>query len=143
MTADYVDRSHSNRLSHRDTMKIASYEHDSGHTAIRIKHDDGILPRGHSDLTALIKAGPRELDLIRRAVNAQASWCIRGSSARRDQAPPRPVPWLGTGEGNRQMMSGLTLSDSRDSVGFAARLVAALTARELAGPRLDLRTGWP
>jgi hypothetical protein len=53
-------------------MKIASYEHDSGPTAIRIKLDDGILPGGHSDLTALIRAGPRELDLIRRAFNAQA-----------------------------------------------------------------------
>jgi hypothetical protein len=37
--------------------------------------------------------------------------------------------WSGTGEGNRQMMNGLTLSESRDSVGLAARLVAALTAR--------------
>jgi hypothetical protein len=67
-------------------MKIASYEHDSGPTAIRIKLDDGILPGRHPDLTALIKAGPRELALIRRAVNAQANWCIRRSSAPRSSA---------------------------------------------------------
>jgi membrane-associated phospholipid phosphatase len=39
-------------------MKVVSYEDDSGRTA---------MPSGHSDLTALITAGPWELDLIRRA----------------------------------------------------------------------------
>ena len=48
-------------------MKIFSCEDDSGRTAIGIKLDDGVLPSGHSDVTALIKAGPRELNLIRRA----------------------------------------------------------------------------
>jgi 2-keto-4-pentenoate hydratase/2-oxohepta-3-ene-1,7-dioic acid hydratase in catechol pathway len=48
-------------------MKIVAYEDDSGRTAVGIKLDDGVLPSGHSDLTALIKAGPRELDLLRQA----------------------------------------------------------------------------
>jgi hypothetical protein len=110
-------------------MKTVSYEHDSGRATIHIKLDDGMLPSGHSTLTGADQGWARELDLIRRAVNARANWCIRRSSACRDQAPTRPLRWSGTGEGNRQMMSGLTLSESRDSVGLAARLVAALTAR--------------
>ena len=40
-------------------MKIVAYEDDSGRTAIGIKLEDGVLPSGHSDLKALIKAGPR------------------------------------------------------------------------------------
>lgn len=48
-------------------MKIVAYEDDSGRTAIGIKLDDGVLPSGHSDLMALIKAGSRELDRLRQA----------------------------------------------------------------------------
>lgn len=48
-------------------MKIVAYEDDSGRTAIGIKLEDGVLPSGHSDLKALIKAGPRELDRLRQA----------------------------------------------------------------------------
>ncbi|MGB8207421.1 MAG: fumarylacetoacetate hydrolase family protein [Mycobacterium sp.] len=48
-------------------MKIAAYEDDSGRAAIGIKLDDGVLPSGHPDLKALIKAGPRELDRLRQA----------------------------------------------------------------------------
>jgi 2-keto-4-pentenoate hydratase/2-oxohepta-3-ene-1,7-dioic acid hydratase in catechol pathway len=47
-------------------MKIVAYEDDSGRTTIGIKLEDGVLPSGHSDLTALIKAGPRELDRLRQ-----------------------------------------------------------------------------
>jgi len=48
-------------------MKIVAYEDESGRTAIGIKLEDGVLPSGHPDLTALIKAGPQELDRLRRA----------------------------------------------------------------------------
>jgi 2-keto-4-pentenoate hydratase/2-oxohepta-3-ene-1,7-dioic acid hydratase in catechol pathway len=48
-------------------MKIVAYEDDGGRTAVGIKLEDGVLPSRHSDLTALIKAGPRELDLLRQA----------------------------------------------------------------------------
>jgi hypothetical protein len=48
-------------------MKIVSREDDSGRTAVGVELDDGVLPSGHSDLTALIKAGPRDMDLILRA----------------------------------------------------------------------------
>jgi 2-keto-4-pentenoate hydratase/2-oxohepta-3-ene-1,7-dioic acid hydratase in catechol pathway len=48
-------------------MKIVAYEDDGGRTAIGIKLEDGVLPSGHSDLKALIKAGPRELDRLRHA----------------------------------------------------------------------------
>jgi len=48
-------------------MKIVAYEDDGGRTAIGIKLEDGVLPSGHSDLKALIKSGPRELDRLRHA----------------------------------------------------------------------------
>jgi 2-keto-4-pentenoate hydratase/2-oxohepta-3-ene-1,7-dioic acid hydratase in catechol pathway len=48
-------------------MKIVAYEDDNGRTAIGIKLEDGVLPSGHSDLKALIKSGPRELDRLRHA----------------------------------------------------------------------------
>ena len=48
-------------------MKIVAYEDDGGRTAIGIKLEHGVLPSGHSDLKALIKAGPRELDRVRHA----------------------------------------------------------------------------
>ena len=48
-------------------MKIVAYEDESGGTAIGIKLEDGVLPSGHPDLTALITAGPRELDRLRQA----------------------------------------------------------------------------
>jgi hypothetical protein len=112
-------------------MKIFSCEDDSGRTAIGIKLDDGVLPSGHSDVTALIKAGPRELNLIRRA-SQRPSQLVHPKKFRAPAPTKRPRGrgvWSKTGEGNRQMMSGLALSESRDSVGFAARPVAALTAR--------------
>ena len=64
-------------------MKIAAYEDDSGRAAIGIKLDDGVLPSGHPDLKALIKAGPRELDRLRQAARTRANWCIRRSFAHR------------------------------------------------------------
>ena len=48
-------------------MKIVAYEDDNGRTAIGIKLEDGVLSSGHSDLVALIKAGPPELDRLRQA----------------------------------------------------------------------------
>jgi 2-keto-4-pentenoate hydratase/2-oxohepta-3-ene-1,7-dioic acid hydratase in catechol pathway len=48
-------------------MKIVAYVDESGRPAIGIKLDDGVLPTGHSDLTDLIKAGPGELDRLRKA----------------------------------------------------------------------------
>jgi pimeloyl-ACP methyl ester carboxylesterase len=78
-------------------MKIVSYEHDSGRATIHIKLDDGMLPSGTPTLRALIKGWARERDLIRRAVNARANWCIRRSSACRDQAPNATLALVGDG----------------------------------------------
>jgi hypothetical protein len=78
-------------------VKIVSYEHDSGRATIHIKLDDGMLPSGHSDLTGADQGWARELDLIRRAVNARANWCIRRSSACRDQAPNATLALVGDG----------------------------------------------
>jgi hypothetical protein len=48
-------------------MKIVAYEDDSGHPAISIRLDAGVLPTGHADPTALINAGPAELDRLRQS----------------------------------------------------------------------------
>jgi hypothetical protein len=50
-----------------DRLHIVAYEDDGGRPAIGIRLEDGVLPTGHTDLTALIKAGPRELDRLRDA----------------------------------------------------------------------------
>jgi len=70
-------------------MKIVAYEDDGGRTAVGIKLEDGVLPSRHSDLTALIKAGPGSWTCCAKPVRARASWCIRRSSARHSGlAPP-------------------------------------------------------
>jgi 2-keto-4-pentenoate hydratase/2-oxohepta-3-ene-1,7-dioic acid hydratase in catechol pathway len=48
-------------------MKIVAYEDDSGRPAIGIRLENGVLPTGHTDLTALITAGPAELDRLRQS----------------------------------------------------------------------------
>lgn len=48
-------------------MQIIAYDDDGGRPAIGIRLEDGVLPTGHTDLTASIKAGPRELDRLRQA----------------------------------------------------------------------------
>ncbi|MET0454293.1 MAG: fumarylacetoacetate hydrolase family protein [Mycobacterium sp.] len=48
-------------------MKFVAYENDSGRAEVGVQLDDGVLPTGHVDLGALIKAGPDELDRLRRA----------------------------------------------------------------------------
>jgi 2-keto-4-pentenoate hydratase/2-oxohepta-3-ene-1,7-dioic acid hydratase in catechol pathway len=48
-------------------MKIVAYDDDAGRPAIGVRLDNGVLPTGHTDLAALIKGGPRELDRLRQA----------------------------------------------------------------------------
>ena len=48
-------------------MKIVAYTDDAGRPAIGVRLEEGVLPTGHTDLAALIKAGPRELDRLRHA----------------------------------------------------------------------------
>jgi len=48
-------------------MKIVAYEDDWRRPAIGIRLEGGVLPTGHTDLTALITAGPRELDRLRQS----------------------------------------------------------------------------
>ncbi|MDT5215848.1 MAG: ureidoglycolate lyase, partial [Mycobacterium sp.] len=48
-------------------MQIVAYDDDGGLPAVGIRLEDGVLPTGHTDLTALIKAGPRELDRLLQA----------------------------------------------------------------------------
>ncbi len=47
-------------------MQIVAYDDDGGLPAVGTRLEDGVLPAGHTDLTALIKAGPRELDRLRQ-----------------------------------------------------------------------------
>jgi 2-keto-4-pentenoate hydratase/2-oxohepta-3-ene-1,7-dioic acid hydratase in catechol pathway len=48
-------------------VKIVAYNDDGGLPAVGIRLEDGVLPSGHTDLTELITAGPRELDRLRQA----------------------------------------------------------------------------
>ena len=48
-------------------MKFVAYENDRGRAEVGIQLDDGVLPTGHADLTALIEAGPEVLDRLRHA----------------------------------------------------------------------------
>lgn len=48
-------------------MKFVAYENDRGYAEVGVQLDDGVLPTGHVDLTALIEAGPAEVDRLRLA----------------------------------------------------------------------------
>src|SRR3984893_13636645 len=48
-------------------MKVVAYTDDAGRPAIGVRLEEGVLPSGHTDLAAMIKAGPRELDRLRHA----------------------------------------------------------------------------
>lgn len=48
-------------------MKLVAYKDDGGRGEVGVKLDDGVLPTGHADLTALIEGGPGELDRLRLA----------------------------------------------------------------------------
>ncbi|OBC01665.1 hypothetical protein A5784_18345 [Mycobacterium sp. 852013-50091_SCH5140682] len=48
-------------------MKFVAYENAGGRSEVGVLTDDGVLPTGHPDLTALITAGPGELDRLRAA----------------------------------------------------------------------------
>jgi 2-keto-4-pentenoate hydratase/2-oxohepta-3-ene-1,7-dioic acid hydratase in catechol pathway len=48
-------------------VQIVAYDDDGGLPAVGIRLEDGVLPTGHTDLTELIKAGPRELDRLRQS----------------------------------------------------------------------------
>jgi hypothetical protein len=39
-------------------VQIVAYDDDGGSTAMGIRLEEGVLPTGHRDLTALIKTGP-------------------------------------------------------------------------------------
>lgn len=48
-------------------MKFVVYENDCCRPEVGISLDAGVLPTGHGDLTALIEAGPQEMDRLRIA----------------------------------------------------------------------------
>jgi 2-keto-4-pentenoate hydratase/2-oxohepta-3-ene-1,7-dioic acid hydratase in catechol pathway len=48
-------------------VQIVAYDDARGHPAMGIRVENAVLPTGHTDLTALIKAGPRELDRLRQS----------------------------------------------------------------------------
>ena len=51
-------------------MQIVAYDDDGGRPAMGIRLEDGVLPTGHTDLTELINAGPRELDRLRQSIES-------------------------------------------------------------------------
>jgi 2-keto-4-pentenoate hydratase/2-oxohepta-3-ene-1,7-dioic acid hydratase in catechol pathway len=51
-------------------VQIVAYDDDWGRPAMGIRLEDGVLPTGHTDLTELISAGPRELDRLRQSIES-------------------------------------------------------------------------
>jgi 2-keto-4-pentenoate hydratase/2-oxohepta-3-ene-1,7-dioic acid hydratase in catechol pathway len=77
-------------------VQIVAYDDDGGSTAMGIRLEEGVLPTGHTDLAALINAGPRELDRLRQSSESPTK-LVRPSRLR---APISPTSTLLLAGGN-------------------------------------------
>jgi 2-keto-4-pentenoate hydratase/2-oxohepta-3-ene-1,7-dioic acid hydratase in catechol pathway len=120
-------------------MKIVAYEDDGGRTAIGIKLEDGVLPSGHSDLKALIKAGPRELDRLRHASESPGQ-LVHPKKFRAPLGPPAMLLLAGGNYADHLAEAGL---QPKEPVFFAKLRSAVIGPDEpIRIPTPDTHTDW-